>query len=337
MRLVYYADLPNLRQFGILVPVFDTRATRTLKQLHDHPLIGPHMEAILEKAPREKVNRKDLERVHSRGYVERLYSAGLEEALLEAFELIDERGEYNRYDPSLAVRSLKDLFDVQLTRTGGSLRAMRLALGEESSFFFGGGFHHAHAGFGHGFCLINDIVIGIRRLQHEGVIEKAWVIDTDAHKGDGTAALTAEDDSIATLSIHMAGGWPLDLPERGPDGKAHPSHTPSTVDIPIAEGEEAAYCGRLAAGLTKLQSFIPDPDLAVVVYGADPYAKDGLPSAKRLSLSLAQMKQRDRTVYDFLRERSIPAAYLMAGGYGPDVWEVYYQFLEWVLENSFPG
>jgi len=337
MRLIYYADLPDLRKFGILVPVFDTRATRTLEHLHLHPLIGPNMAALLEKVPREKVDRKDLERVHSREYVERLYSAGLEKALLEAFELIDEQGKYNRYEPTLAVRPLKDLFDVQLIRTGGSLRAMRLALGEESSFFFGGGFHHAHADFGHGFCLINDIVIGIRRLQSEGLIKRAWVIDSDAHKGDGTAALTADDDSIATLSIHMAAGWPLDLPEHGPDGKVHPSHTPSTVDIPVAEGEEAVYCSRLAAGLRELQSFIPDPDLAVVVYGADPYAKDGLPSARSLSLSLAQMKQRDLTVYNFLRERSIPAAYLMAGGYGPDVWEVYYQFLEWALGNSFPG
>ena len=337
MRLVYYSDLPDLRQFGIQVPVFDTRASRTLEHLRDHPRIGAHMEALLEKVPLEKIEREDLARVHSRRYVDRLYSAGLEAALLAAFELIDEHGGYNRYDPSLAVRPLADLFGAQLTRTAGSLRAMRLALENKSSFFFGGGFHHAHADFGHGFCVINDIVIGIRRLQHEGLIKKAWIIDTDAHKGDGTAALTENDDSIGTLSIHMAAGWPLDQPEFDRRGKRRPSYTPSTIDIPIAEGEESEYCRRLASGMKNLRKFVPNPDLAVVVYGADPYAKDGLPSARKLSLSLAQMMERDRIVFEFLQKYSVPAAYLMAGGYGLDVWEVYYQFLEWVLRNSTLG
>ncbi|MDY7029968.1 MAG: histone deacetylase, partial [Spirochaetota bacterium] len=231
-------------------------------------------------------------------------------------------------------RPLTDLFGVQLLRTAGSLQSMRTAIGAGSCFFFGGGFHHAHADFGHGFCFINDIVIGIRRLQHEGLIRKAWVIDTDAHKGDGTAALTADDDSIASLSIHMAGGWPLDRPEYDDEGRRHPSFIPSTVDIPISEGGEAEYAAALSAGLQELRRIAPDPDLAVVVYGADPYEKDGLPSTVGLSLSLEQMERRDRLVYSFLREKKVPAAYLMAGGYGPHAWEVYYQFLERTLSAS---
>jgi hypothetical protein len=48
-------------------------------------------------------------------------------------------------------------------------------------------------------------------------------------------------------------------------------------------------------------------------------------------LSLAQLKERDLLTYNFLKERSIPRAYLMAGGYGESCWEVYAQFLEWAL------
>ncbi len=334
MHLLYFPGLPDLLKFGIQIPVLDTRATTTLERLSAHPVIGTRLADLLEQTPLEKIEREDLSRVHSPHYVDRIYSDKLEEVLLEAFELIDQQGAYNRYDPAAAVRPLTDLFDVQLIRTGGSLQSMRRSLAAGSCFFFGGGFHHAHADFGHGFCFINDIIIGIRRLQAEGSIRKAWVIDTDAHKGDGTAALTAEDDSIAALSIHMAGGWPLDQAEFDSEGRRHPSFTPSTVDIPVPEGGEADYTRALSAGLQELHRLAPDPQLAVVVYGADPYAKDGLLSTRSLSLSLEQMGMRDRLVYSFLREKGIPAAYLMAGGYGPHAWEVYYQFLEWALTAS---
>jgi acetoin utilization deacetylase AcuC-like enzyme len=96
--------------------------------------------------------------------------------------------------------------------------------------------HHAQKEHGAGFCMVNDLVIALRRLQSEGRIRTAWVIDVDAHKGDGTAAITAEDDSIATLSIHMARGWPLDQPEYDAAGRFNPSFVPSTIDIPIEPG-----------------------------------------------------------------------------------------------------
>jgi len=47
------------------------------------------------------------------------------------------------------------------------------------------------------FCLVNDLVIALRRLQFENRIRSAWVIDVDAQQGDGTAAITAGDQSIA--------------------------------------------------------------------------------------------------------------------------------------------
>jgi hypothetical protein len=46
------------------------------------------------------------------------------------------------------------------------------------------------------------------------------------------------------------------------------------------------------------------------------------------------MKQRDLLVYGFLKERGIPGAYVMAGGYGESSWQVYAQFLEQVLVDN---
>jgi acetoin utilization deacetylase AcuC-like enzyme len=193
--------------------------------------------------------------------------------------------------------------------------------------------HHAQRDYGSGFCLLNDIVIAIRKLQAENAIKRAWVVDVDAHKGDGTAALTERDDSVKTLSIHMAKGWPLDGEKYIAGGKLNPSFIPSDIDIPIGEDEDQLYVTKLEEGLNLLARQ-PKADLAVVVAGADAYGKDELPSAKLLKLTLAQLKERDLLVYNFLKNQGIPQAYLMAGGYGESSWEVYLQFLEWALLDN---
>ena len=214
----------------------------------------------------------------------------------------------------------------------GSYQVGKEALTRGFCFNLGGGAHHAHYAFGHGFCIFNDTVTALRKLQSEGLIRTAWVIDVDAHKGDGTAALTLDDSSIVTLSVHMAHGWPLDLPKLLPDGTPHPAFIPSDIDVPVDAGEEAEYVPRLARALEVLDGY-PRPDIAYVVDGADPYELDQLTSTRALRLSLAQMLERDLTIYEFLEERNIPQAYLMAGGYGEHAWEPYPRFLERVIRR----
>ena len=320
----------SLIEFGIEIPVLLSRVLNTFEFLRSHEVLGPKIKLWHIRQIDETISRDDLVRVHSADYVERLFSAGLEKEIIRTFELIDDAGNYNRYNPNKASRPLIQLFDRILAIVAGTVQCCRVALAKEFCFAFSGGMYHAQHAFGAGFCVVNDIVIAIRKLQAEGLVRTAWVIDVDAHKGDGTAALTRGDDTITTLSIHMANGWPLDGAERDPRGKFNPSFTPSDIDIPMARGEDALYIQRLQEGLEQLDRF-PRPDLAVVVSGADPYHKDELPSTSDLKLSLDQLKERDRLTYNFLKERHISRAYLMAGGYGESCWEVYAQFLEWAL------
>jgi acetoin utilization deacetylase AcuC-like enzyme len=335
--ILYDPHIPvSLTEFGILIPMRDSRAIRTLTALQDDPLLGPLQGSWHRDRIDERLSREDLLRVHSEGYVNRLYSSGLEDEIIATYELIDASGQYHRYAPETATRPLTDLFARILIKAAASVQCARLALAHGFCFSFTGGAHHAQRHFGNGFCLLNDVVIAIRRLQSEKAIERVWVIDVDAHKGDGTAALTADDPSIRTLSIHMARGWPLDGPAVKADGSPNPSFVPSDIDIPIESGEEALYTARLSEGLRQLEALGP-ADLAVVVSGADPYEKDELPSTSGLALSLDQMFARDRLVYDFLTERRMPAAYLMAGGYGDQVWQVYARFLTWALRERFCG
>ena len=320
----------SLYDFGIRIPVMNSRAARTFENLKTHPLLGPRLSKWHLHRDRSLLNIEDLQLVHEPAYVRKLFSSQLEKEIVKTFELIDSRGNYNRYDPQQASRPLTELFDRILDRASGTVQCCRAALQAGFCFYLGGGMHHAQKDFGNGFCMVNDVVLAVRKLQAENIIRSAWVIDIDAHKGDGTAALTQGDDSIVTLSIHMADGWPLDGPSHDEQGRLHPSFIPSDIDIPVAAGEESSYVQRLETGLQQLASY-PAADIAVVLSGSDPYEKDTLPSTAPMKLSLEQLFERDKLVYSFLKQQKIPRAYLMAGGYGEFSWEVYTQFLQWAL------
>lgn len=329
--ILYDPDLTvEMFRYGIKIPVKDSRARKTFEHLKAHPQLTGRQNRWHCAKISEHLSVEDLKRGHAGEYVQRLFSGGLEQELIRTYELVDAQGNYNRYDPDSASLPLTEMRDWIFTKAAGTYQAGRNALETGFCFYFAGGMHHAQYDRGSGFCLINDIVIAIRRLQAEGRIQHAWVIDLDAHKGDGTAALTVGDDSIRTLSIHMAAGWPLDQPEVDGKGRPNPSFTPSDVDIPIGAQENEQYNPRLNAGLERLHT-MSTPDLAIVVCGSDPYEADELPSTSGLSLTLEQLLERDQQVYSSLMAANIPAAFLMAGGYGENSWRVYAQFLEWVL------
>jgi len=323
----------GLLEFGIEIPVLASRAVKTFEFLKSHKILGPQIDRWHIAKIEEQISKEDLLRAHSHEYVGKLYSDGLEKEIIRTFELIDDQGNYYRYNPVNASLPLIRLFDRTVTTVASTVQCCRVALTKKFCFALRGGMHHGHFNFGHGFCMLNDLVIAIRKLQTENRIRTAWVIDVDAHKGDGSAALTHGDDSITTLSIHMAHGWPLDGAEYDEAGNLNPSFIASDIDIPMARGEDHLYVSRLKEGLDNLAQY-PRPDLAVVVCGSDPYEKDELPSARDLQVSLEQLKERDRLIYGFLKAHGIPGAFVMAGGYGQSSWQVYTQFLEWALLDS---
>jgi acetoin utilization deacetylase AcuC-like enzyme len=349
MILYNPATTMNMLDFGILIPIRYDKHKMVYEALKKGVL-----KDIPEKLWRRTpvcfgvITREDLLRVHSADYVRRLYSPEtIDKEIILTYELVNPDGSYNRWDPSKAVRPLKDLFDRALAAVGGTWEcgATALELHHDGraklpgfAYSLGGGMHHAQKDTGEGFCLINDVVISLRKLQAEGRVRTVWVIDADAHKGDGTAALTWGDESIRTLSIHMDRGWPLDAPDYDPQAEYNPlkdtfnpSYTPSDIDIGIPQGQEAAYVPRLREGILRLEKLCPKPDLALVVGGVDPYEKDELASTKLLRLTKEMLLERDMLIYTFLQEKKIPAAWITAGGYGPHSWEVYVNFLSHVM------
>jgi acetoin utilization deacetylase AcuC-like enzyme len=182
---------------------------------------------------------------------------------------------------------------------GGSILAGQAALRDGFGCNLGGGFHHAYPGHGEGFCAIHDVAVAIRRLQHDGAIRKAMVVDTDVHQGNGTAAIFADDESVFTLSIHQENNYPAFKP-------------PSDVDLEMTDRvEDDEYLAALIPAVqTALDEF--QPELLFYVGGADPFCEDQLGG---LMLTKNGLKTRDRRVFEEARRRGIPVATALAGGY----------------------
>jgi acetoin utilization deacetylase AcuC-like enzyme len=186
---------------------------------------------------------------------------------------------------------------------GGSILAARLAMQDGIGFNVGGGFHHAFPGHGEGFCAINDIAIAVRRLQADGRIKRAMVVDVDVHHGNGTAAVFADDPSVFTLSIHQFNNYPSEKPL-------------SSLDIHLADGTgDAEYLHRLGNGYRAALAMFR-PELLLYVAGADPYMEDQLGG---LSLTLEGLVERDRLVIRTALTQGIPVAIVLAGGYAQSV------------------
>jgi acetoin utilization deacetylase AcuC-like enzyme len=235
----------------------------------------------------EPATDEDVLLVHEPGYVRRLRTGTLSYEELLRLEI-----PYSR-------RTIEAFW----LAAGGAMLAARLALRDGLGFNLSGGFHHAFAGHGEGFCAINDIAIAIRRVQRDGLIRRAMVVDCDVHHGNGTASIFAGDDSVYTLSIHQLDNYPAEKP-------------PSSMDIHLADrtGDDE-YLARLTQGLRAALGLFY-PQLVVYVAGADPYCEDQLGG---LALTMEGLRERDRLVIEASLDRGAAVAVVLAGGYARDV------------------
>lgn len=189
---------------------------------------------------------------------------------------------------------------------GGTWLAARLALEHGFAANSAGGSHHALADTGAGFCIFNDLAVAAHRLIDERTVDRLMIVDVDVHQGDGTAALLAGRPEIATYSIHAEKNFPV--------RKAR-----STLDVPLDDGVgDEAYLATLERTLAPLLDRFR-PELVLYQAGVDPYAGDRL---GRLALTREGLVRRDRLVAALMRQRDVPLASTVGGGYGADVLEI---------------
>jgi acetoin utilization deacetylase AcuC-like enzyme len=193
---------------------------------------------------------------------------------------------------------------------GATISAARAALldGEGLAANLAGGTHHAHADKGSGYCVFNDAAVAARLMQaewhrrHRRLLRVA-LIDLDVHQGNGSAAIFRDDDTVFTLSLHGAKNFPF-------------RKAPGDLDIELPDGcGDDEYLSQLDKALDALWQRSA-PGLVFYLAGADPHEGDRL---GRLKLTSPGLAERDRRVFDACRDRGIPVALSMAGGYGRDI------------------
>lgn len=275
LRFVYH-DGYDLKLGGHVFPAQKYRLIR--ERLLSEGFASPEDFAVPTPATDEQVML-----VHDRGWIQRLKFGTLSYHEIVKLEL-----PYSRH-----------VADGFWLAAGGTLLAARDALERGIGFNIGGGFHHAFAGHGEGFCAIHDVAVAIRVLQRENAIRSAMVIDLDVHQGNGTAAIFHGDASVQTISFHQRDNYPYEKP-------------PSTIDVHLPDGVgDAEYLPKLRE-ICSLAIPGYKPDMVFYVAGADPYFEDQLGG---LSLTLEGLRERDRIVFESARRHGIPVAVTLAGGY----------------------
>jgi len=246
------------------------------------------------------IGEDDLLRVHTRAYVDAV-RGGEPRALAESQKF--------PWSPVLHP-------SVLLTN-GGLLAAARRALRDGAAAAVASGFHHAHADHGEGFCTYNGLAVAADVLVAEGAVRRVAVLDLDLHYGNGTASLCPHRPHLYNCSIY-GNDYHRNQPFRDvsvvrhEDGVNHRSYA-----LPNGSGR-AAVLDALARGTADLLAW-GRPDLILYQAGADPYREDPY---SPLDLDHDDLRERDRWVFAWTKQVGVPIAWVLAGGYTPDVAKV---------------
>lgn len=204
-----------------------------------------------------------------------------------------------------------------LLTNGGALAAAGRALEDGVAAAIASGFHHSHADHGEGFCTFNGLVVAAEVLRRSGRLATVAVLDLDLHYGNGTASLCGSRPWLFNCSIYGNDYWQntayRDVETvRHQDGRNH-------VSIPLPNGSGLATLREaLERGMEEILAH-GRPDLLLYQAGADPYREDPY---SPLELDHADLRERDRMVFAWAKREALPLAWVLAGGYTPELSKV---------------
>jgi acetoin utilization deacetylase AcuC-like enzyme len=165
--------------------------------------------------------------------------------------------------------------------------------------------HHAEADKSMGFCLFNNVAVGARHAQRIGY-RKVFIIDFDAHHGNGTQHIFEEDDTVFYFSTHQ---YPY-YPETGKDmerGKGKGEGY--TYNVPILAGsgnkDYLAVYQDILPGLVR--NF--GPDIILVSAGYDIHAHDPHANIRVTNEGIRGI------VRSILTSADVPVVFVLEGGY----------------------
>jgi acetoin utilization protein AcuC len=245
---------------------------------------------VIEVKPRLAIV-KELARVHSLDYINEV--------------LTDHRtSQWSGQRPDLA--ELSALF------AGGTLTALQTLLDgkAKTAIHFPGAKHHAQYEYSSGFCIFADFALAADIATKDHGLKVA-ILDIDAHHGDGTENLTADNPMVLTYSVHEKGIFP------GTGNESQPEKLVFNAPLVTKQSErdlgkgDDALIHAVSDFIQKANEF--KPDLIFIACGADGHREDPLSS---LEYSVAGYS----SVAKLIRKHYSDTPILMggAGGYLPD-------------------
>jgi len=259
----------------------------------------PEVEVLVAPA----ASRGAIERIHDAAYVAQVFSGSLTPQ--------QQRRIGFPWSERLVERSRRSV--------GATIAASKAAMVDGVSVNLAGGTHHAHADFGAGFCVFNDVAVAVEDIRKFGR-EKVAIIDCDVHQGDGTAKIFEKDPDTLTISLHGAENFPF-------------RKMKSNLDVALPSGaSDEVYLQALRRALLVLEEF--DPDMVFYVAGADPFEHDKL---GHLKLSKEGLVLRDQTVLRTARRCNAPIVIVMGGGYAthiPDIVDIHFNTVRLALTSA---
>src|SRR5918994_3613226 len=164
--------------------------------------------------------------------------------------------------------------------------------------------HHALAGKGMGFCLVNNVVVSARRAQAAGR-KRVLIVDWDVHHGNGTQALVETDATVRYVSLHQYPWYPG-------TGAASERGVGNIFNVPRGPGQKPElYVDDLWAAI-HAASTRWKPDLVLLSAGLDAMNGEPLGGFTLEPINYTELTQR-------IREHlpQTPIAGLLEGGYVP--------------------
>lgn len=127
--------------------------------------------------------------------------------------------------------------------------------------------HHACRARAMGFCLLNNVAIGVRHAQAAHGLERIAVIDFDVHHGNGTADVFAGDQKVLMLSFFQHPFYPY----TGADQSAN-----NLVNVPLPAGTDGALIRQVVEQVwqPRLEAFAPE--MMFISAGFDAHRDDSL-------------------------------------------------------------
>ncbi|MGQ9788265.1 MAG: histone deacetylase family protein [Candidatus Hadarchaeaceae archaeon] len=174
----------------------------------------------------------------------------------------------------------KNTFELALLAAGGAIDAGKSVMSDKAKNAFAlvrppG--HHACRNHGGGFCYFNNIAIMIERLKLDYNLKRIFVLDFDAHHGNGTQEIFYRDPKVLYMSLHQ---HPLTLyPGTGfPEEIGEEEGMGLKVNVPMQPGN-----GDIEYWAAMEEIFIPlcekfKPDFLAVSAGFDAHFDDPLTS-----------------------------------------------------------